>query len=407
LALPNTSSVGRKKDDNRATLMLPDTTNVTASIDVHRESPDIDLRQHSRNMQVELANSLHRRRAIYLDLKFWIGLRDAENTGGPSLYSDLLTTLRQAVSTGSAFCPISDSCFLEVFKQSDPATRRKTAELIDELSLGVTIIPFDIRVGTEIAHLLHAARTPDQVFRLDELVWTKLSYVLGYYSPQVSMFDHATGQAIEKAFFDHMWTIPLTEMERLIGNSMPRGNPDHHAQLADKLTQGIQEHATDLRSFDQAYEHELVGVLDLYAGRAADILCDMAPPSLGPRPGKGTSEFKDIEQHCLGLLVAAMKTERGKKTLRTLHIETCMHAAVRWNKGQKFKANDFFDYQHAAAAVGYCDAFFTERSLSSVLTRSDMALDKLYGCTVVSTPETALGYVSEIGTLTMPLVGPC
>lgn len=49
--------------------------------------------------------------------------------------------------------------------------------------------------------------------------------------------------------------------------------------------------------------------------------------------------------------------------------------------------------QHAAAAVGYCDAFFTERSLANVLTRSDLAFDKLYECTVVSAPEAALQYV--------------
>jgi hypothetical protein len=93
-----------------------------------------------------------------------------------------------------------------------------------------------------------------------------------------------------------------------------------------------------------------------------------------------------------------MKTDHGKATLRTLHINTCLHAAMRWNKGQKFKANDFFDYQHAAAAVGYCDAFFTERTLCSVLTRGDFALDKLYACTVVSTPEAALRYVRLFGT---------
>ncbi|WP_296560966.1 hypothetical protein [Pigmentiphaga sp.] len=75
-----------------------------------------------------------------------------------------------------------------------------------------------------------------------------------------------------------------------------------------------------------------------------------------------------------------------------------MHAAVRWNKGQKFKANDFFDYQHAAAAVGYCDAFFTEHPLCSALTRSDLALDTLYGCIVESTPEAALQYVLSVGT---------
>lgn len=382
---------------SHATPKLPDPAAVGASIDAHRASPHIDLRRHTRNRQIELASSLRERRAVYLDIKFWIGLRDADTTGATSPYGDLLKAFRWAVSTGRAFCPISDSCFLEVFKQSDPATRRKTAELIDELSLGVTVIPFDLRVGTEIAHLLHAGETPNQVFALDELVWTKLSNVLGYYSPPVSTFDPATGRAFEKAFFDYMWTIPLTEMECLIGDSMLRGDPGHHARLADKLTQSIQEQAAGLKSFDQAYEHELVGVLDLYAGHAADILCDMAPPSRGPRPEKDTDEYKEIERHCLGLLVGAMKTERGKATLRTLHIETCMHAALRWNKGQKFKANDFFDYQHAAAAVGYCDAFFTERSLCSVLTRSDLTLDKRYGCTVAATPETALKYVNAIG----------
>ena len=88
-----------------------------------------------------------------------------------------------------------------------------------------------------------------------------------------------------------------------------------------------------------------------------------------------------------------MNTDKGKATLRTLHIETSIYAALRWNKGQKFKANDFFDIQHAGAAVGYCDAFFTERSLANVLTRSDLGLDILYGCTVVSNPEAALKYI--------------
>ncbi len=55
-----------------------------------------------------------------------------------------------------------------------------------------------------------------------------------------------------------------------------------------------------------------------------------------------------------------------------------------------------FDHQHAAAAVGYCDAFFTERSLANILTRSDLALDKLYDCTVVSTPEAALQYARSV-----------
>lgn len=370
---------------------------VGASIDVHRSSPQVDFRRHVRNRQIELATSLIGRHAIYLDLKFWIGLRDAGTDGsldGP--YGALLIALRQAVRGGLVFCPISDSCFLEVLKQSDPESRRRTAALIDELSLGVTLIPYDLRVGTEIAHLLHAARTPDQVIPLQHLVWSKLPYVLGFYQPQIAQLDESTCLAIDKAFFDHMWTIPLAEMETHLGSGPAGVDPGRHERLARELTQGIELHAAELKSFKQAYEHELVGVMDLYASRAADILCDMAPSTLGPRPNKETDQYKNIERQCLALLVGAMQTDQGKATLRTLHINVCMHAAVRWNKGQKFKANDFFDYQHAAAAVGYCDAFFTERSLCSVLTRADLGLDKLYECVVVSTPEAALQYVESV-----------
>lgn len=367
---------------------------IGASIDAHLARPEVDLRKHSRNRQVELATSLKGRRSIYLDLKFWIGIRDAQAAGHtPHPYTPLLTALQKSVADGRAFCPISDSCFLEVFKQTDANTRQRTAALIDELSLGVTIIAFDLRIGTEIAHLLHAGLTPEQVYPLDQLVWTKLSYALGYFSPRICMFDELDDRAIEKAFFDHMWTIPLVEIEQCIGEANYTQDSGRHERLAHTLNQGIAEHAPGIKSFKQVYEHELVGVMDLYAGRAADILCDMAPPSLGPRPAKKTGGYKAIERHCLSLLVGAMNTDKGKATLRTLHIETSIHAALRWNKGQKFKANDFFDIQHAGAAVGYCDAFFTERSLANVLTRSDLGLDILYGCTVVSNPEAALKYI--------------
>lgn len=374
----------------------PDLRIISASIEAHKERPEITIQHHKRHRQIELAKSLQTRHAIYLDLKFWIGLREAQAIGHANhTYSDLLSALRQAVATGLVFCPISDSCFLEVFKQTDPVTRRKTVELIDELSLGVTIIPSDLRIGTEIAHLMHVGCMPDQVFPMNLLVWTKLCFVLGYRSPPIGMFDKQTSRAIEKAFFDHMWAIPLFEIESLLGNT-PQALGDHHENLAQTLTQQNEKHASEIKSYKQAYEHELIGALDLYASRAVNILCSMTPPSVGPPPTRDSDEYKGLEKDCLTFLIAAMQTVAGKDTMRTLHITSCLHAALRWNKRQKFKAHDFFDFQHAAAAVGYCDAFFTERSLCNVLTRSDLALDKLYNCTVVSDPENALHYVQSI-----------
>ncbi|WP_157058389.1 hypothetical protein [Azoarcus sp. CIB] len=76
--------------------MPPEPAVIAASIDSHRASPEVGIKRHSRNKQVELASSLLERRAIYLDLKFWIGLRDADAAGStPHPYGDLLTSLRQ------------------------------------------------------------------------------------------------------------------------------------------------------------------------------------------------------------------------------------------------------------------------------------------------------------------------
>lgn len=380
--------------ENEATQLCA--TAISASIDAHRAFPDIDISRHVRTKHIELGRSLRGRRPIYLDLNFWIELRNASLNPQPSRYSALLTSLRNAVSSGLVFCPISDSCFMEVFKQSDLISRDNTARLIDELSLGVTLTTVDLRIGTEIAYLMHSACTSDPLIPLDELVWAKLSNALGSVSPQTNGPDIDTALAVEKALFDHMWTVSLAEIGRQIGNAKSGRKADHHEQLAHSMTQAIKDHTHEFNSFNQVYMNELIGVVDLYTPVAADILFDMAPPGLGPKPAADSAEYKDAQERCLRLLVAAMKTDRGKASLRTFHINTSLHAALRWNKGQKFKANDFFDFQHAAAAVGYCDAFFTERSLCSAVTRSDLALDKLYKCTVVATPEEALKYVLAI-----------
>lgn len=370
---------------------------LSGSINQHRATPNVTIERHSRNRQIELAKSLEGRRAIYLDMRFWIHLRDAQRFGVGGLHGDLLAELRRVVATSKAFCPITESTFLEVFKQTDEDTRSMTAKLIDELSLGVTLIPFDVRIGTEIAHLLHAARTPELVHPLRHLVWSKLSYVLGFVHPSTKAFDDATSLALQKAFFDHMWTIPLIEINRYLGDKLWRRDPLHFEGMARRLNEANRQHSGELKSFKQTYQTELIGSLDLYAGLAADILCSMVPVSVGPVPQPGSVQRKEMERQCLALLVAALKTDRGKNALRTLHIHTCLHAAVRWNKQQQIEANDFFDFHHASAALGYCDALFTERGLRAMVTRGDLALDKRYDCFVTSNIEEAVLYAKSIG----------
>lgn len=90
---------------------------------------------------------------------------------------------------------------MELLKQDDSDTRTATASLIDELSLGVAFTTLSMRVGTEISYLLHSKSTTYPLHPLRNLVWTKLSYVLGLLHPTNPHWDDLTQLAIQKAFF--------------------------------------------------------------------------------------------------------------------------------------------------------------------------------------------------------------
>ena len=85
---------------------------------------------------------------------------------------------------------------------------------------------------------------------------------------------------------------------------------------------------------------------------------------------------------CRNLLYHAFKKPETRNGLRSLHIGASIHAAMRWDKKRKFKPNDYYDFEHATAALSYCDAFLTEGSLHSLATRPQVNLEAVNGCWV-------------------------
>src|SRR3712207_6032570 len=136
--------------------------------------------RYIRQRQIALGQSIAQRRKIYLDLRYWIIARDAAlgvRTNPEA--RKLLHFLRRGVANGTLICPIGGSTFSELMKQRYSEGRRiGTARLMDELSLGVAIIPTRLVTGTEIARSFHAAaKLPTH--EMQELVWTKVAFVLG------------------------------------------------------------------------------------------------------------------------------------------------------------------------------------------------------------------------------------
>ena len=63
------------------------------------------------------------------------------------------------------------------------------------------------------------------------------------------------------------------------------------------------------------------------------------------------------------------------------------------NRRQKLDANDLFDFHHAEAALGYCDAFLTDGPMHSLLMQRHLGIESGFTCRVISSIEAAADWV--------------
>lgn len=352
----------------------------SSRFEFHRRNPEVSLQSHMREKRCQLGAAVTSIQRIYLDQCFWLLLRDASlGRIQDGQISDLLTLLRFLISEGKAICPISESVFIELLKQSDESTRFATAQLIDDLSLGVTLIPFDERVRQELCNSFYEEAGAKDVIPLPQLVWTKLAYVLGEVHPSKTPFSPEEELVIQKAFSDHFWNTSLVDIVRCIDELPLQSDWD---ALAARLNAGNRANYSTIRSYPQAFRAEFEGGLSLFRNEILALSKELYE--------RGYSDFGAKLAH----LSRKKRFEAFSQSIPSLHIASTCHAAVRWDQKRNLCGNDLFDFHHAQAALGYCDVFLTEKPLTDMLSQQHLGLSK-YKCRTFYSPASALSWLRE------------
>jgi hypothetical protein len=343
---------------------------------------------------IELALAIENRTKIYLDLRFWIIARDAAlGVRTDSASRKLLHHLSRGVRKGALLCPISSSVFCELFKQPYKANRRiATTKLIDELSLGVTMARADEIRNTEVHRFLLDLQGRKDLYPMQQLIWTKVSYALGDVYAMPDGVSQEVSDWMQREFFDHLWEMPLSKIvETLSDSEPPEGD---HAALSAETNAQCRRYADELTSFAVAYDTELRGVIEELGSIGASSILEQARAA-GCSGEPNSAELASYENSARQILYHGFKHAGGTDKLRSLHIGASIHAAMRWDKGRNFKTNDWHDFEHATAALAYCDAFLTEGSLHHLVTRPQVDLEKVNGCRVISDLEEAVEFVAS------------
>ncbi|MGU7852987.1 hypothetical protein ACV22X_09575 [Burkholderia orbicola] len=352
--------------------------------------------QHIRTRQIELARSIAPRRKIYLDARFWIVMRDAAlGVRTEAAAQELLAHLRHGVANGHIICPISASMLLELMKQPySPGRRIGTAQLIDELSLGVGVIAPQEVMETEVYSFLMKAKGDVDLRPIQELIWTKAAYVLGSTHPSLPYLSSDEELIIQKALCNRLWDCSLVSIVNAIADEA--SPQDDFVELSQSTNVKNLQHKDELRSFAQTYDVELRGVVELAGDVAADIIYKLYEKEVGGPLLRTPAERAVTVNMCRNLLYLSFKKSEAKNILRSLHIGASIHAAMRWNKTRKFKPNDYYDFEHATVALSYCDVFLTEGPLHDLVSRPPLKLEAINGCRVFSNVRAAADYVGQL-----------
>lgn len=201
-----------------------------------------------------------------------------------------------------------------------------------------------------------------------------------------------TELALQKAFTDYLWNMPLADIVRVLNGSVPPGDTE---AIAERLNRSNVEHSGEVGDFQSTYLSEIAGSLALFAEFATEIVEGQMRVE-GMAVDASTSAREERERMAHGVLVSAARAGKGIDAFPTLHAHAKCHAAIRRDKRRRLDGNDLFDFHHALGALVYCDAFFTDHPLRVFLTTNPLALDGEFRCSVISDEAAALEYVRQM-----------
>jgi hypothetical protein len=332
----------------------------------------------------DLAGQVLGKRRLYLDIKFWSYLCDVilEEDADPDR-TRMTSAIRAGVADGWLVCPIEFHTFVELIKQSLASKRALTAELIDELSGGITVITQSERVFIEVLRFLQSASSgpPFPSAPINE-VWTKVAYLIGHGSLHSTRLQPDQVATLNRAFAERLWSMPLTEILALLGNNLQTN--EWQAATATSLNTAKAAARDRVASFRELYRDEFRGMLDAFATSIGDTMAYLFERAGGDNESVTETQRDVTAQSLIALIAAVQERHDLSRQLPTVHIMATLFSSVQWDRHRKYKANDFADFGHATAALAYCDAFATERSLGTLIRQT--RLDTFHDCGVLFSP---------------------
>lgn len=366
---------------------------------IHRANAHVPLEAYRCRILHRFGQIVAKKTLVYLDLKYWINLRKVQlGQAVDPAYAALFDMLTEQVNTGAIICPLSFWVFEELLKQRDPATRKATARLIDQLSSGVAVMHHGEIVGQEILHLI---RTLSPRYRhvkqwpIRECIWTRTFSFLG---DRIPVWPDSIPQSeqllVQKHLEDVNFFVPLEELiedSTIITPDSVRPGYDV-ADINVRKVQVRREH----KSFKSMFLAELMHTVKENEDHWYDAIAYLHSLDSGKEEKINVGSLSELEKRpARNLIYLLFEKNKITNELPSYHIPAALYAATSWDGTKQLTENDVFDFYHAQLAIPYCDVFLTESSLKSLVCSQHLRFDKIYNTEIISDPNEAVSKLRQ------------
>lgn len=341
-----------------------------------------------------LGEEMSTKRRLYLDVRFWNDLCDADLGSIRDLRAaDLLAALRVAVRDGNVVCPVEIHLVEELHRQRIPEKRHATLALVDELSRRTVLAAPTDRLFLEVLRLIQGlmAGRPPANPPVDEM-WTRPLFAVSHEFPDLDApgLPHAIADQLRSQFQDELWGMGFVELFAVTGN--PRIDPAAKIATAGMLNDAKSDPAHLFDSYEATYWSEVRGVLDAYLPQLEDIWRYLYQRAGGDPSTIAPAELHESALNLRRLLYAGARKVGLRSTVPSFHTGVTLYSRMQWDRKRSYKGNDVFDFAHAEAALPYFHAFATDSSLASLIRQSGLSKD--YPCDILTSTDEILSWVS-------------
>lgn len=341
---------------------------LAALAEKHRSQSHITFNQYKFLKRVEIDNAIGPLKKIYLDLNFWIRLRDAiyDPKRAKPHFKRIFEILKEKVINKQIVCPFSSVLYEELLKQTYLISRRRTAQIADILTGNFSVNPLYYIIGCEVFNLI--AETERQTFRQSYYTWSNALSVLGDFNLKTKADLSPEELVFKKLNYDAF------------------------------LAQSFQEITPYNDSFVEDAESGKWHANMINQSKANSIQEKISFPALHRRELKSTYQSAAKNMKLEAIDFESVINSNSLEYLRSLtpvaFTYTSIYANFQLDKQRVIQPNDYYDLSHASLALGTCDYFFTERSFCSLL--KSMKLHEKYGKVVEYDPVKILEILKSI-----------